>query len=79
MWLVQARGSVNGQAGKLPCLPQLTPEFTFVLEQRRSYDVGRDKGADIRFGDRAVRPKEGVLDVGDWNPADVSLRASPCS
>ncbi|BEI99204.1 hypothetical protein CcaverHIS631_0402470 [Cutaneotrichosporon cavernicola] len=59
MWLVKARGSVNGQS-----------EFTFVLEQRRSYLVGRDKAADIRFGDRAVRPKEGVLEVGDWNPAD---------
>ncbi|GMK58702.1 hypothetical protein CspeluHIS016_0601440 [Cutaneotrichosporon spelunceum] len=60
MWLVKARGSVNGQS-----------EFTFVLEQRRIYLVGRDKAADIRFGDRAVRPKEGVLQVGDWNPADV--------
>ncbi|KLT42941.1 hypothetical protein CC85DRAFT_285099 [Cutaneotrichosporon oleaginosum] len=72
MWLVVARGSVNGQS-----------EFTFVLEQCRSYLVGRDKAADIRFGDRAVRPREGVLEVGNWNPADfktpptLSWRSEP--
>lgn len=74
MWLVQAVGSVNGQECKpLSYTAANTPAFQFVLEQKRSYLVGRDKAAEIRFTDRSVRPKEGVLEVGDWDPTDVSL------
>lgn len=43
------------------------------MEQKRNYVVGRDKTADIRFADRSVRPKEGVLEVGDWDPREVSF------
>jgi hypothetical protein len=47
-------------------------EFTFALEQKRTYTVGREKDADIRFESRYVRPKEGTLVVGDWDPTQVS-------
>jgi hypothetical protein len=47
-------------------------EFTFALEQKRTYTVGRDKNADIRFESRYVRPIEGSLVVGDWDPTQVS-------
>jgi pSer/pThr/pTyr-binding forkhead associated (FHA) protein len=47
-------------------------EFTFALEQKRTYTVGRDKTADIRFESRYVRLQEGTLVVGDWDPTQVS-------
>ncbi|WWC85414.1 uncharacterized protein L201_000277 [Kwoniella dendrophila CBS 6074] len=57
MWLITAIGPVHGQS-----------KFTFVLQQGKEYSVGRDESSDIRFESRQVRPKEGSLIVGDWDP-----------
>ncbi|OCF42159.1 hypothetical protein I317_04010 [Kwoniella heveanensis CBS 569] len=57
MWLLTAIGPVHGQI-----------RFTFALEQKREYSVGRDDGCDIRFESRQIRPKEGTVVVDDWNP-----------
>lgn len=75
MLIVTAVGPVNGQRRELTLSRRpthLPPDFRFVLEQKLSYTVGREKAANIRFDNRYLRPKEGVLEVGDWNPADVS-------
>ncbi|WWD22759.1 hypothetical protein CI109_107252 [Kwoniella shandongensis] len=56
MWLLTAIGPVHGQS-----------KFTFVLERKKEYTVGRD-GCDIPFSSRSVRPKEGTLIVEDWSP-----------
>jgi hypothetical protein len=78
MWLVTVIGSVHGQtsefcAGPGPILRHglMVPEFTFVLEQKRSYTLGKDKSADIRLLGRYIRPIEGKLEVGDWDPTNV--------
>ncbi|WVF66616.1 hypothetical protein IAT40_001356 [Kwoniella sp. CBS 6097] len=57
MWLLTAVGPVHGQR-----------KFTFALEQKREYSVGRDEGCEIRFEARQIRPKEGTVVVDDWNP-----------
>jgi len=43
-----------------------------VLEKNKAYKIGRDKGNDICFQSKVVRPREGTLEVGDWNAAEVS-------
>lgn len=48
------------------------PEFTFALEQDRSYTIGRDKDADIPIDSRRLKTKEGTLQVGHWKPDEVS-------
>ncbi|WVQ94224.1 hypothetical protein IAU59_001302 [Kwoniella sp. CBS 9459] len=57
MWLLTAIGPVHGQI-----------KFTFALEQKREYSVGREDGCDIKFESKQVRPKEGTVVVDDWNP-----------
>jgi len=51
---------------------RLISGFTFALEQRKTYTVGRDKACDIRFESRYVKPIQGRLTVGDWDPNNVS-------
>ncbi|ORY23559.1 hypothetical protein BCR39DRAFT_549174 [Naematelia encephala] len=63
MWVLTVVGPVNGQH-----------QFAFALEQKRSYSIGRSKECDIRVESARVRPKEGVLTVGDWDPSN---RTSP--
>jgi hypothetical protein len=46
-------------------------DFTFALEQKKTYTFGREKSCDIRFDDKAVKPKAGVLEVDDWDPTEV--------
>ena len=53
---------------------KLTPGFTFALEQNKTYSVGRDKGCDIRFDSRYIKPVQGHVAVGDWDPFNVSFR-----
>ena len=50
--------------------------FTFVLEQRKTYTVGRDKDCHIRFESRYVKPVQGTLTVGDWDPNNVSREST---
>lgn len=79
MWLLTAVGPVHGQLSESDSMngmegdDLLTPRsgFTFVLERSKSYTVGRDKQADIRFDSKHVRPTEGTLHVGDWDPSQV--------
>lgn len=92
MWLLTAVGPVHGQlstsdgTGGTSGDEVLTPGqgFTFVLARSKSYTVGRDKQTDIRFDSKHVRPTEGTLHVGGWDPSQVSRsrmvpRGSCCS
>lgn len=80
MWLLTAIGPIHGQDGALaPFFSDgnesklICPDFTFVLEQKKTYSIGRDKTCDIRFEDRTRRPQEGSIEVLDWDPTNVSL------
>lgn len=55
---------------------KLISAFTFALEQRKVYTVGRDKGCDIRFEGKTVKPLQGAITVGDWDPTNVRLTTS---
>lgn len=74
MWILTAVGPVHGLRSELrsSCTAHTTG-FTHVLEQNKSYKLGRDKGHDIVFDSKSVRPTEGTLQVGDWNPSKVSF------
>lgn len=50
-------------------------DFTFPLEQKKTYTLGRDKSCDIRFESRKVRPVEGTIEVKDWDPTKVGRAA----
>lgn len=83
MWLVTAVGAVHGQNSASAWYgivgTELSfAEFTFALEQKKSYTVGRDRNCDIRYESRHVRPREGSIVVGDWDPTNVCLRLLPC-
>ena len=54
-------------------------EFTFPLEQKKTYGVGRRAEKDVLFLSKRVRLDEGNLVVGDWDPSSVRLAAlHPC-
>jgi hypothetical protein len=64
-------GDVPTPSGLFPQLIYDSPEFTFVLEQKKTYLVGRDRSCDIQIEGRYIRPKEGRLSIGDWDPTNV--------
>ena len=52
-------------------------EFTFPLEQKKTYGVGRRAEKDVVFLSKRARLDEGRLEIGDWDPSAV--RSAPCS
>lgn len=46
-------------------------DFTFPLEQKKSYSVGRRAEKDVQFLSKRVRMDEGRLEIGDWDPSNV--------
>ncbi|EIW73239.1 hypothetical protein TREMEDRAFT_59407 [Tremella mesenterica DSM 1558] len=72
MWLIKAVGAIHGQS-----------YFTFALEQKKTYKVGRDKDCDIRFESKKVRPIEGTIEAKSWDlahaqkPPELKWYSSP--
>jgi hypothetical protein len=47
------------------------PDFTFALEQDKTYSIGKHAKCDIVVADKRIRNKAGEIVVGDWNPLYV--------
>lgn len=86
MWLLTAVGSVHGQSSELfldrdqvELVLTSMKEFTYALEQKKTYSVGRDRSCDIRFEGKYIRPRVGTITVGDWDPINVSYISYCCA
>jgi hypothetical protein len=56
----------------ISCTQLTCADFTFPLEQKKVYALGRGTACDVRFLEKRVRMKEGTVEVGDWDPSNVS-------
>ncbi|ODN89643.1 hypothetical protein L198_06330 [Cryptococcus wingfieldii CBS 7118] len=70
MWLLTVVGKVRGQNN-----------FTFALQQDKTYSIGNSDTCDINVNDKYIRAEEGAISVGPWDVANrhetPSLRWKP--